>query len=154
MGNRKKVCYVASSGGHMEEMSRLRPLITDNDFVLTEKSNYLAVDWCPNVYYVNQINRKELLFIFKFISLFLRSFILLMKEKPTVIVSTGALATFPICLLGKLMGKKIVYIESFARIDEGSLTGKLLYRIADLFIVQWQEMLKVFPNAVYGGGIF
>lgn len=154
MENRKKVCYAASSGGHMEEMSRLKSLVTDNDFVLTEKSNYSAVDWCSTVYYVSQINRRELLFIIKFIILFLTSLILLMKEKPSVVISTGALATFPICFLGKLMGKKIVYIESFARIDEGSLTGKLLYRIADLFIVQWQEMLNVFPDAVYGGGIF
>ena len=154
MGKKIKVCFAASSGGHMEEMARLQPLVTERDFVLTEKSAYTVTDWCPKVYYVSQINRKEIFFILKLIVLFLKSFFLLVKESPTVIVSTGALATFPISFLGKLMGKKVVYIESFARVDKGSLTGKLMYKIADLFIVQWKEMLKIYPNAVYGGGIF
>ena len=52
------------------------------------------------------------------------------------------------------MGKKVIYIESFARVDEPSLTGKLMYHVADLFIVQWKEMMEFYPNAVYGGGIF
>jgi UDP-N-acetylglucosamine:LPS N-acetylglucosamine transferase len=77
-----------------------------------------------------------------------------LKEKPDTIISTGALVTFPICLLGKLMRKRIIYIESFARVDTASLTGKLMYRIADLFIVQWEELLKIYPKAMYGGGIF
>ena len=50
--------------------------------------------------------------------------------------------------------KKIIYIESFARVDEASLTGKLMYPIADKFIVQWEEMLKLYPKAVYGGAIY
>lgn len=54
------------------------------------------------------------------------------------------------------MKKKIVYIESFARVDSPSLTGKIMYKLklANLFIVQWEEMLKFFPNAVVGGRIF
>lgn len=48
----------------------------------------------------------------------------------------------------------IIYIESFARVDEASLTGKLMYPLADLFLVQWEDMLKVFPKAIYAGGIF
>lgn len=154
MAESTKVCYAASSGGHMEELSRLKPLVTNRDIVFTEKSSYTVVDWCSKVYFVSQINRKELLFVIKFIALFFRSFFILLKEKPDVIVSTGALATFPISFLGKIMRKKIIYIESFARVDEASLTGRLMYKIADLFIVQWEDMLKVFPNAIYVGGIF
>jgi UDP-N-acetylglucosamine:LPS N-acetylglucosamine transferase len=77
-----------------------------------------------------------------------------MSEKPDCIISTGALATFPICIFGKLFGKKVIYIESFARVDECSLTGKLMKGVADLYIVQWEELLQFVPNAVYGGGIF
>lgn len=151
---KRKIFYVASSGGHMEELAQLKTLVKENDVIVTEKSDYTVADWCPKVYYVKQINRKERTFLLKFIFLFVRSFILLCKENPNVIISTGALATFPVCCLAKLMGKKIIYIESFARVDEGSMTGKLMYHIADLFIVQWKELLKVFPNAVYGGSIF
>ncbi|WP_191976308.1 hypothetical protein [Limosilactobacillus reuteri] len=52
------------------------------------------------------------------------------------------------------MKKKVIYIESFARITTPSLTGKILYHFADLFIVQWKELLKVYPKAKYFGGIF
>ncbi len=78
------------------------------------------------------------------------------KEKPDVIISTGALATVPFCIAGKLMKKKVIYIESFARVDSPSLTGKIMYKLklADLFIVQWVEMLQFFPKAVVGGRIF
>ena len=138
----------------MEEMSALKSLVSEDDFVLTEKSSYQAVDWCSKVYEVSQINRKEILFFLKFFVLFIKSFYILVKEKPTTIISTGALATFPLCLLGKMMGKQILYIESFARVDKGSLTGKLMYKIADLFVVQWKELLTVYPKALYVGGIF
>lgn len=155
MGNqRKKICFAASSGGHLEELSRLSELVEQDDFVFTEKSEFATIGWCKKIVYVPQINRKELLFIFKFIWLFFVAFYVLCKERPGVIVSTGALATYPICVVGKLFGVKIIYIESFARVDHASLTGKLLYRIADVFIVQWKEMLKIYPDAVYGGGIF
>lgn len=150
----RKVCFVSSSGGHLEELSRLAPLMKEGDFVLTERSEFDTVKWFDRVFYTSQINRMEWLFLPKFAALFVKSFRLLLKEKPGVIVSTGALVTYPICLLGKLTGRKVIYIESFARVDHASLTGKLIYKIADVFIVQWEEMLKVFPNAVYGGGIF
>ena len=78
----------------------------------------------------------------------------MLQEKPDGVISTGELATFPICVLAKLFRKKVIYIESFARVDEPSLTGRLMYKVADLFIVQWEEMKEFYPNAVYGGGIF
>ena len=68
MGNqRKKICFAASSGGHLEELSRLSELVEQDDFVFTEKSEFATIGWCKKIVYVPQINRKELLFIFKFI---------------------------------------------------------------------------------------
>ena len=54
----------------------------------------------------------------------------------------------------KLMGKKLIYIEVFDRIDKPTLTGKLVYPIVDEFIVQWDEMKKVYPKAINLGSIF
>lgn len=138
----------------MEELSMLKSLCKKSDIVFTEKSDFMAVDWCDNLYCVPQINRKEILFLPKFIIIFLKSLLVLIKEKPYVIVSTGALATFPICLLGRVLRKKIIYIESFARINKKSMTGNAVYRFADLFIVQWEEMIRLYPKAKYGGKIF
>ncbi len=151
----QKMCFTASLGGHLEEIARLIELGNQYDiFLVTEKGGFVELNVCKRVYYLRQINRKEILFIPKLINIFFHSFYILQKEKPEYIISTGALATFPISMLGKLMGKRVIYIESFARVDTASLTGKLMYRIADLFIVQWEDMLKIFPKAVYGGRIF
>ena len=151
----KKYCFAASMGGHLEEIACLKEIAKDNDsFLLTEKGGFQEISFCNKTRYVLQINRKEKTFPIKFIMLFAQSLKIMLEEKPDCIISTGALATFPICVLGKLMGKKVIYIESFARVDEPSLTGKLMYHVADLFIVQWKEMMEFYPNAVYGGGIF
>ncbi len=152
---KQKICYAASLGGHLEEISNLVELGKQYEiFLVTEKGGFVELNFCDSVYYLSHMNRKELLFILKFIKTFFQSFKILLKEKPHYIISTGALITFPICLLGKLLGKRVIYIESFARVNTASLTGKLMYRIADLFIVQWEEMLEIFPKAIYGGGIF
>ena len=151
----KKICFAASSGGHLEEIARLSGLGKRFElFLVTEKGGFSEKCFCRSVYYVKQINRRELLFLPKFIKTFFQSAGILLKEKPNYIVSTGALATFPICLLGKLLRKHIIYIESFARVDTASLTGRLMYHIADLFIIQWEELKRIYPKAVYGGGIF
>ena len=71
-----------------------------------------------------------------------------------MVVCTGVLATVPMCLLCKLFGKKLVYIESYAKVRTPTLTGKLLYPFADRFYVQWRELLEFYPKAVYVGGVY
>ena len=150
-----KVCFAASSGGHLEEIAKLQEIGSNYDsFLVTEKGDFGEVKFCDKVFYESQINRKEKLFIFKFIKLTFDSLKILISQKPDCIISTGALATVPICVLGKMFKRKVIYIESFARVDSPSLTGKIMYKVADLFIVQWKDMLKHYPKAVYGGKIF
>lgn len=150
----KKICFVASSGGHLEELLMLKTLIKEEDIIITEKTSIGELNCNNKVIYVSQINRKEKGFIFKFIKLFFKSIKILINENPGYIITTGALVSVPIMLLGKMLGKKTIYIESFARVTEASLTGRILYRFVDLFLVQWEEMLEIYPKAKYVGGIF
>ena len=76
------------------------------------------------------------------------------KERPDAIVCTGVLATIPICLICKLFRKKIIYIESFAKVTSATQSGKLMYKYADQFYVQWESMKKIYPNSIYLGGIY
>ena len=76
------------------------------------------------------------------------------KEKPDLIISSGAAVAVPFFWLGKLSGAKTIYIEVFDRISESTLTGKLVYPITDRFIVQWEEMKKVYPKSINFGSIF
>ena len=76
------------------------------------------------------------------------------KEKPDLIISSGAAVAVPFFYLGKAMGAKLIYIEVFDRIDKPTVTGKLVYPITDRFIVQWEEQKKVYPKAINLGSIF
>ena len=149
-----KLCFAASSGGHLEEIARLEKLKAGRESFLFTEEGLEENRFCEKVYYVKKIDRRERLFLLHFLGLFLRSWRVLCQERPDCVITTGALATYPISLLGKLSGCKLVYIESFARANSASITGKLMHPIADLFIVQWEEGLRFFPKAVYGGGIF
>ena len=78
----------------------------------------------------------------------------LKREKPDLIISSGAAVAVPFFYLGKLFGAKLIYIEVFDRIDKPTMTGKLVYPIVDKFVVQWDEMKKVYPKAINLGSIF
>ena len=78
----------------------------------------------------------------------------LRKERPDVIVSSGAAVAVPFFYLGKLFGMKTIYIEVFDRIDKPTMTGKMVYPVTDRFIVQWEEMKQVYKKAINLGSIF
>jgi len=150
-----KICFAASSGGHLEEISMLTGVKEGREcFLITEKSDVVESTFCDKIYYVSQINRRQPTFIPRFIRLFFKCCGILHKEKPGCVITTGALMGYAAALAGKFLGKKIIYIESFARVDTASLTGKLIHPIADLFIVQWEEGQSFFNKAVHGGTIF
>lgn len=149
-----KICFVASSGGHLEQIMKLNDLMERyNGFIITEKTQYSAHSDIKT-YFINQVNRENLKDMIKMFKIFIDTFRILKRENPDIIISTGALSTIPACVLGKLMKRKIVFIESFAKIEKPSLTGKLVYKFADLFIIQWESLKKYYPNAVFKGGIY
>ncbi|MEG1463243.1 MAG: PssD/Cps14F family polysaccharide biosynthesis glycosyltransferase, partial [Anaerorhabdus sp.] len=93
-------------------------------------------------------------YFFKFIYNSFKSLILYAKIKPEFIVTTGTHTAVPLCYIGKLFGTKIIFIETFANSETKTLSGTFIYPIADLFIVQWESMLKLYPKAQYGGWIY
>lgn len=151
----KKICFAASSGGHFEQIAMLEPLMNKYDsFVVTEKTEYKAKIKGQKMYYLHQVNRKEKSMIFWLLINSFKSLKLLVMENPDVIITTGVLAMIPLCLLGKFFGKKLIYIESFAKITSPTETGKFIYKFADQFYIQWESMKEFYPNAIYLGGIY
>lgn len=150
-----KICFASSSGGHFEQLMMLKPLMLKYDsFIVTEKLDYeVKVDKLP-VEYVKQINRTDRFFFLKFIWNFFKSFYVILKRRPDVIVSTGALAAVPLMVWTKIFRGKVIYIESFAKIDSPNLSGKIAYKFADQFYIQWESMRQYYPNAIYKGGIY
>ena len=82
---------------------------------------------------------------------------LILKTNPQVLICNGPGTCIPLCLVAKLFtilgisSTKILFIESFARVKDLSLTGKILYRLADRVVVQWEELCEKYPNASYLG---
>lgn len=152
---KRKICFAASSGGHYEQLMMLKPLMEKYDsFILTEKTQYEAKVAGEKTYYLKQVNRKEKTFLLRMLQNAFLTFGIFLKEKPNVVICTGVLAMIPMCLLVKLFGGKLIYLESFAKVTSPTETGKLLYRFADQFYVQWESMKKVYPKAIFLGGIY
>ena len=125
-----------------------------DSFILTEKTLYKTNVKDTRTYYVLQVNRKEKTFPFKMLWIAMQSLWLFIKERPDVVICTGVLAMSPMCLIMKMFGKKLIYIESFAKVTSPTLTGKLLYKYADQFYVQWESMKEFYPDALCLGGIY
>lgn len=148
-----KFCIVCSSGGHLTHMWMLKDIWDKHErtWVTFDKvdANSLLKDekkyWC---YYPTNRNIPNLIR-----NTFLAIKVLI-KEKPDVIMSSGAAIAIPFFLLGKILRKKLVYVEVFDRIDKPTVSGKFCHMLADKFIVQWEEQLKVYPKAINLGSIF
>ena len=151
----RKVCFIASTGGHFEQLMMLRPLMDKYEsFIVTEKTGYAVINDNKKIYYLSQVNRQEKTFLFKMVLNFIKSLNLFIKDRPDVVISTGALATIPMCIFAKIFKKKIIFIESFAKVNSPTLTGKFVYKFADQFYVQWEQMKEYYPNAIFKGGIY
>lgn len=149
-----KVIFAASSGGHLEQLLMLRPLIERYDsLIVTERTGY-AIKLPVRAEYLQQVNRHEASFLPRMLANAAASARILRRERPDAVVCTGALACVPLCVLARLMGAKLVYIESFAKTDSPTMTGRLLYGKADRFYVQWPSMLGVYPRARCVGGVY
>ena len=149
----KKVLFISSTGGHLRELMKLEPLFENYDYnIITEKdvtTKYLKEKYKDKVHYLPYSTRSKLVsYIFKYMYVILKSIVLFIKLRPDVIVSTGTHTAVPTCFIAKIFRKKVIYIETFANITKKTLTGKIIYPISDLFIVQWKEMKMLYPKAV------
>ena len=150
-----RICYVASSGGHLAEICRMSSLINRFPGVLiTEEESDPSQFFGKKVYTVPKMNRHELKGIGNLFGTYRTAMKILKDEKINFVVTTGAMCSVPVCFAAKRLGIKVIYVESFARVETPSLTGKIMYRIADLFLVQWKDLLQFYPKAVYGGSLF
>lgn len=153
----KKLLLISSIGGHLTQLLQLEPLFKQYDFhLVTEKAEITKSlkEKYPVSYLVYGARNYPFRYIFKFSYNIIKSFFIFLKVRPDIVITTGVHTAVPMCYIAKLFRKKVVFIESFAKSTSPTLSGRLVYPIADLFIVQWESMLKVYPKAVYGGTIY
>ncbi|WP_191557383.1 PssD/Cps14F family polysaccharide biosynthesis glycosyltransferase [Metabacillus idriensis] len=154
-----RILYTSSTGGHLEQ---LKVLINELNFekdiekyVLIEKSPFEnKFNNVKDVFYLIQQDRKDKYFLLKFIKNIFTSFNILRKVKPDFLISTGAGATLPVIILSKLFRTKVIYIESLAKINNLTLTGKICSVFTNRFYVQWNELAEKIPNTYYKGRLY
>jgi beta-1,4-N-acetylglucosaminyltransferase len=152
MRKRLKVCLAASAGGHLSQLLFLEASwekydtfsITTQAVVSKKLSKY------GNVYIVGECNRQQPLRVTKVI---LGCANAIFHEKPDVIITTGAAVGCIVCFLSKLIGAKVIWIDSITNVERLSLSGRMVRYVADLFLVQWPELARKYSNVQYIGSI-
>ncbi len=146
-----KIALVCSHGGHLTEMLYLMDAFKGHDvfFITYDHPRTRALPYRKHLFPNFGKNPYRVLTnlpsIIKVIT----------KERPDVMVSNGAEIAIPFFYLGKILGIKTIFIECYTRIDEPTITGKLIYPISDYFFVLWPEMLQHYgKKAKYAGGLF
>nr|MDY4973374.1 PssD/Cps14F family polysaccharide biosynthesis glycosyltransferase [Erysipelotrichaceae bacterium] len=155
----KKLLLISSEGGHLSELLQLEDTFTDYDYhLVTEKTpttSFLKNTYPHKVTYLPYGTQDHLLpYLLIFPYNILKSLFIFLIKRPDVVITTGTHTAVPMCYIAHFFKKRVIYIETFASVKKPSKAGKLVYKMADLFVVQWEELLAIYPDAVYWGWIY
>lgn len=143
----KKICVVSSCGGHLTEVRMLRSIYQRYPhFYVLNDTTLLPDDMSGRTHFVKHSERDWLVVVNLW-----EAWRILRLERPALILSTGAGPAVPFAVAGKLLGIPFVFIETFARLRTPSMTGRIMYRLADRFFYQWPSLQRYFPKGVCGG---
>ena len=143
-----KVCIVSSAGGHLTEVRCLADAYArfDHFYVLNHQA-LLADEMRGRTYFISHSERD-----WRFFLNLCEAFRILLRERPRVILSTGAGPIVPFAIMGKaLFGAKVIFVETLTRITKPSLTARIMYYLADDFFYQWKALASYFPKGRFGG---
>ena len=154
MDDKKKIriCLAASAGGHMTQLLKLTECwngyetfcVTTTEVLRNKLSKY------GRVYIVGECNRQHPVRVF---AVLVRCIRIVFRERPDVVISTGAAAGCLLCMLCKMLGAKIVWLDSITNVERISLSGRMVRYIADLFLVQWPELTERYKRVEYIGAV-
>jgi len=143
-----KICIVSSCGGHLTEVRCLKPAYEgyEHFYVLNDKA-ILPVDMQGRTYFIVHSERDWRFFVNLW-----EAFRILQKEKPDVLLSTGAGPAVPFAIVGRVLFRtRVIFVETITRITKPSMTGRMMYWFAHDFFYQWDSLRPFFPKASYGG---
>ncbi|RWX72776.1 MAG: hypothetical protein Metus_1635 [Candidatus Methanosuratincola subterraneus] len=154
-----KLLMILGSGGHTAQMIRLSEMLGsafDYAYLIgyDDRLSARKIKIPGEVYFVHRARSHEdnlLVTGFKVLRLFVESLVAFLRIRPEAVVSAGPGMAVPVSVVCKLFGKKVIFIEDWSRVYQKSKTGRAMYNISDLFFVQWPELLRLYPKAIYAG---
>lgn len=143
-----KICIVSSCGGHLTEVRCLKPAYEAYEhFYVLDDEALLPEDMRSRTYFVTHSERD-----WKFLLNLWEAFKILRRERPQVILSTGAGVAVSFAVVGRAFFRtRVIFVETITRVDRPSLTGRLMYGLAHDFFYQWQALGRYFPKARFSG---
>lgn len=144
------MALVGSSGGHLEQLLVLRDWWSDYErfWVTFRKADAESALTREKVYWCYYPTNRHVLNLIRNTVLAAR---ILWRERPDFVVSTGAGAAIPYFYLAKVFGCRTCFIEVYDRIDTASITGRVVYPVTDLVLLQWESQRKAYPKGVLVG---
>jgi UDP-N-acetylglucosamine:LPS N-acetylglucosamine transferase len=154
-----KLMVVLGGGGHTEQMLKLVNMLGkkfEYIYVITndDKVSKKRIEIEGKIYEVKKAvmpYRSILTIPFTMAINFFQSFLLYLRERPNAIISSGPGTAITISFIGKIFRSKVIFIESWSRVKNPSGSGKIIYKFADLFFVQWETLKKIYPKAIFAG---
>jgi UDP-N-acetylglucosamine:LPS N-acetylglucosamine transferase len=148
--SRKKALAVASSGGHWLQLLRLIPALEGYEVVFVTVLESCARQVPGNKFQTipdaNRWNRLGL------IRLAVKMAGIVCRERPDVVISTGAAPGYFALLFGRLFGARTIWVDSIANAERLSLSGRLVGRYADLWLTQWPHLSRT-GGPFYAGAV-
>lgn len=144
-----KICLTCSHGGHLTEILKLMDAFKGDDvFFITYEG--MRAKGLGKKYTMKNLGMNPLRFLISIPKVFY----ILLKEKPDIVISTGSEIAIPVFYIAWILGIKTMFIESLCRVKEPSMTGKIVYPVSEVFLVQWKQLLDKFgKKAQYWGNV-
>jgi UDP-N-acetylglucosamine:LPS N-acetylglucosamine transferase len=151
-GKKLRICLAASGGGHLTELLTLSECWKPYEvfYITTVPVIQRDLRKSGNVYVVGECNRQHPIRVLK---VFLRCLRVVLKERPCVVISSGAAAGCMVCFLARALRAKIIWIDSITNVERISLSGRMVRWIADLFLVQWPDLASRYKRVEFVGTV-
>jgi beta-1,4-N-acetylglucosaminyltransferase len=151
-----KVLVILGEGGHTVQMLKLVDLLGsayDYSYLMpiADQTSESKIQIAGPIFRALPPRGKQSTDLTKLLLCIIQEFVILLRVRPKVILSAGAGIAVPISLFGRLVGVKIIHVESASRVHSLSLTGKIMYHVAHLFFVQWETLKENLPKAIFAG---
>ncbi len=154
-----KLLVVLGEGGHTAELLNLVELLghSYNYYYIVSKEDNLSanrIKYPGPIYYLSRPRGKHTGNLSAALRLGwagVQALGILLRVRPTAILSTGPAIAVPVSIIGKLLGARLIFVETGSRVKSLSLTGRIMYHWADLFFVQWPYLKERLPRAIYAG---
>lgn len=147
-----KICLAASAGGHMTQLLQLVEVCEGKAhfFVTTEHVMPAKQRSEARAYVVQKANYGH---PFRLVRMLVQCISIMHREQPDVVISTGAAVGCILCILAKLKGKTIIWIDTISHVDRLTISGMIIRHFADLFFVQWPHLAERYERTKYVGAL-